>query len=122
MALVVWFDLPVRDLDRAIKFYSKVLKQKVAKCADDGKELGVLPHEGAAVGGCLVMSKKSKPSTNGALLYLSVEGRLRAAVKAAVANGGTVLAPVHAIGTYGFCAIVRDTEGNRIALHAMANK
>jgi predicted enzyme related to lactoylglutathione lyase len=41
------------------------------------------------------------------------------AVAAANANGGSILKAKHAIGPYGFCAVIRDSEGNRVALHSM---
>jgi len=60
------------------------------------------------------------PSTAGPLIYLSAEGRLPDAVLAVTANNGQVLQDVHPIGPHGFRAIVLDSEGNRIALHAPA--
>lgn len=50
-----------------------------------------------------------------------MDGRLRAAVEAAKANGGTVRNDVEPIGPWGFRAIVLDSEGNRIALHAQTD-
>lgn len=115
---VVWFDVPCVDLDRAIAFYSAVLGQKVEKETFPGVSLGVLPHEGNDVGGCLVVSPDVKPSAHGALLYFNCQGRLDAAVDAVGKNGGTVLEPSHPIGPHGFRAVVLDSEGNRIALHS----
>jgi hypothetical protein len=63
---------------------------------------------------------ENKPSQIGPLIYLSVEGCLNDAVKAARANGGKVLQDKHQIGPHGFRAIVVDSEGNRIALHSSA--
>ena len=40
-----WTDIPVRNLDRAIKFYSVVLGEEVKKLSDGGTEYGLLPHE-----------------------------------------------------------------------------
>jgi predicted enzyme related to lactoylglutathione lyase len=54
----------------------------------------------------------------GVLLYLGVEGRLRDAVVQVRAHGGEVLEDVHPIGPHGHRALVRDSEGNRIALHS----
>ena len=45
---VVWLDIPVLDLDRAIKFYSGVLGAAVAKHDMGQTAIGVLPHEGTA--------------------------------------------------------------------------
>jgi predicted enzyme related to lactoylglutathione lyase len=116
---VVWFDVPVMDLDRAVRFYSAVLGCKVAKQeAAPGMFLGVLPHEGQAIGGCLVVARDNSPSDHGVLVYLNCDGRLNEAVDAVALHGGSVLEGVHAIGPYGSRAIVKDSEGNRVALHS----
>ena len=120
-----WTDIPVTNLDRAIKFYSAVLGNDVSKMSEAGFEYGLLPHEEQNSSGCLCVGSDSggsenKPSQNGPLIYLSVEGRLNDAVKAARANGGKVLQERQQIGPHGFRAIVVDSEGNRIALHSSA--
>lgn len=115
---VVWFDVPCVDLDRAIGFYAAVLGCAIPKQEGPGFSMGILPHEGAAVGGCLAVMKDSAPSDQGVLIYLNCDGRLDDAVAAVLPNGGQVLEPKHAIGPHGFRAIVRDSEGNRVALHS----
>jgi hypothetical protein len=115
----VWFDIPVVDLDRAIKFYSAVLGMPVTKEEHPGMTFGLLPHKGEEVGGCLVAMENVKPSDQGPLVYLNAQGRLDQALTAVSSNGGKVLQAKHQIGPYGFRAIVLDSEGNRIALHSM---
>ena len=118
----VWFDMPVVDLDRAMRFYSAVLGSPVQKQEFSGISFAVMPHEENAVSGCLVPRTEhndNRPSEYGPLLYLNCQGRLDQAVAAVAPNGGKVLQPRHPIGPYGFRAIVLDSEGNRIALHSM---
>lgn len=115
---IVWCDIPVTDLDRAIKFYSAVLGQPVRKESMPGMAVGLLPHVEDSVSGCLVEMADRKPSVDGPMIYLNAEGRLDAAIAAVPANGGKVLQPKHQIGPYGFRAVVLDSEGNRIALHS----
>jgi predicted enzyme related to lactoylglutathione lyase len=118
-----WTDIPVGNLDRAIKFYSAVLGQEVSKMSESGFEYGLLPHEEPNASGCLCVSSdsvgnKNQPSQTGPLIYLSVEGRLNDAVKATRANGGKVLEGKQQIGPHGVRAMIIDSEGNRIALHS----
>jgi hypothetical protein len=116
---VVWFDIPVRDLDRAIRFYSAVLGVLLRKeQAGRGVAMAVLPHSDSSIGGCLVQTMDARPSDAGPLLYLNADGRLDAAVAATTIAGGAVLQPKHSIGSEGYRAIVLDTEGNRIALYS----
>jgi predicted enzyme related to lactoylglutathione lyase len=115
---IVWVDIPVVELDRAIGFYSAVLGAKVQKEEFGGMAMGLLPHEGEDVGGCLTKSESSKPSVDGPLIYLNVEGRLDKAEAAVQPNGGKVLQPKHQIGPYGFRSVILDSEGNRVALHS----
>ena len=116
---IVWVDIPVLDLDRAIRFYSAVLDTPIRKQEMPGMTIGLLPHEEREVGGCLFVSDEFKPSHQGPLLYLNAEGRLDPAIAAVDPNGGKVLKPKHPIGPYGYRAVVLDSEGNRIALHSM---
>src|ERR671919_417120 len=115
---IVWCDIPVLDLDRAVKFYSAVLGAEVKKQEFSGMTIGILPHNDGEVGGCLFTSADNKPSDRGILVYLSAHGRLDDAIAAVVPHGGKVLKPKHAIGPFGSRAIILDSEGNRVALHS----
>jgi len=115
---IVWCDIPVSDLDRAIKFYSAVLGQDVKKQEFPGTLMGILPHNDGEVGACLFTSADEKPTESGAMIYLNANGRLDEALSAVTRNGGKIVQPKHPIGPFGFRAIVLDSEGNRIALHS----
>jgi len=115
---VVWVDIPVLDLDRAIDFYSAVLGRKIERQEYPGFTIGLLPAEGDEVGGCLFVSAKDKPSDHGPLIYLNVQGRLDQAEGSVEPKKGKVLEPKHAIGPHGFRTLILDSEGNRLALHS----
>jgi hypothetical protein len=113
---VVWFDLPVADLDRAAAFYRAVLGVRVDKQQFEQFKFCVVEHD-VGNGGCLVL-EPDHVTQAGILVYMNVDGRIRDAMAKVRANGGKVLQDVHAIGPHGFRAIVLDSEGNRIALHS----
>jgi predicted enzyme related to lactoylglutathione lyase len=115
---VVWVDIPVLDLDRAVRFYSAVLGSAVQKQEYPGMTIGLLPGADSEVTGCLFTKEGERPSEHGLLVYLNAQGRLDQAVAAVEPNGGKVVEPTHAIGPYGFRAIILDSEGNRVALHS----
>jgi len=117
---VVWFDLSVVDLDRAIEFYQHVLAINVSKEKFDQFEFAVLEHD-EGNGGCLVPGKKEGKSSDGPLIYLNVDGRLKDAVSQAEQFGGEIIEDIHPIGPHGFRAIVFDSEGTRICLHSESN-
>jgi len=113
----VWFDIPVANLDRALAFYSGGLNVKVGTADAGGTRFGVLEHD-QGNGGCLIEAREKITSSGGILVYMNVDGRIRAAVGSVEALGGKVLEPTHSIGPHGFRAVVLDSEGNRIALHS----
>jgi uncharacterized protein len=115
---VVWVDIPVLDLDRAIRFYSAVLAGEVQKQEYPGMAIGLLPGYDSDVSGCLFTKNDEPPTATGPLIYLNAQGRLDEAVATVEPNGGTVLQPPHQIGPHGFRAVILDSEGNRVALHS----
>ena len=115
---ITWFDIPVLDLDRAIRFYAAVMGVSIERQAHGETVIGVLPHRNDEVGGCLYPAKTHRPSDQGPLLYLNVDGRIDAALAAVALQGGKVLHAKQAIGKYGWRAIIQDSEGNRLALHS----
>ena len=49
---ICWFDLPVVDFERAVKFYSRVLATELKKEWPE-MEVAVFPHGNGDVAGCL---------------------------------------------------------------------
>jgi predicted enzyme related to lactoylglutathione lyase len=116
---IVWVDIPVVDLDRAIRFYSGVLGAPVKREELPGEMMiGLFPAAEDSVSGCLFSSATDKPGDHGPLIYLNAQGRLDQAIATVESNGGKILLAKHQIGPYGWRAIVLDSEGNRVALHS----
>ena len=55
----------------------------------------------------------NEPLRKGPLVYLSVEGRMDAALVEVERNNGKVVSPKHSIGPHGFRAIIIDSEGKQ---------
>ncbi|WP_144392533.1 VOC family protein [Pleionea sediminis] len=118
MNQIVWIDLGVRELDRAVKFFQAVLQQKLKVEEFDGYRYAVFEHSGNSVSGCLVPQTDFVPLSASTLIYFNVDGRLQDAVEQVPLNGGKVIKTPHSIGPHGARAIVLDSEGNTIALHS----
>jgi len=118
---ICWFDLAVANLERAKTFYSKVLDKPLEICSEHGFSMVVFPHSHDCndVAGCLYEKPDFVPNTSDLLIYFDVNKRIHEAVKEVSANGGKIIHPVEAIGPWGFRAVILDSEGNKIALHAM---
>jgi len=114
---LVWFDIPVADLERAAAFYRGVLGIGVHVEMSPGYSFAVLEHKDGN-GGCLVPKAGEISGNSGILVYLNANGRMREAVRQVGKLGGRIVEPPQSIGPHGFRAIVIDSEGNRIALHA----
>src|SRR5437016_5157066 len=113
----VWFDIPVKDLERAAAFYGAVLAIKIHRQESDGATFCVFDAQGGN-SGCLIRNNEESISNGGILLYLNVEKRIRDAVRQVEKLGGKMIQRIHSIAPHGFRAVVLDSEGNRIALHS----
>jgi predicted enzyme related to lactoylglutathione lyase len=117
--LLVWLDIPAKDLGRAMKFYSNVLKIDVVKEDLPEFSLGMFPAGDNGLNGCIYVENQPIKNDVGPLIYLSVEGRLDDAERKVLDFEGEVLKSKHQIGPYGWRVLAKDSEGNRIALHSM---
>ena len=110
-----WFEIPVTDLDRATAFYETVLAVTLERM-EIGTPVAVFPHDDDGIGGALSLDG-TKPSRDGAVIYLDVEGHIADVLGRVPDAGGEVLLPVTVIGgDMGSYAYILDTEGNRVGL------
>lgn len=116
--VINWFEIPVRDLDRATAFYEAVLGVKLKRETFGGRPMAVFPYDGQGVGGALITDPRRAPSGDGALVYLHVGDRLEQALASTATARGEVVLPKTHLGDPGHIAVVRDTEGNLVGLHA----
>lgn len=122
MTRVVYFEIPVDDLDRAMRFYGAVFAVRLERTAIDGNEMALFPADeadGGGAAGALAKGDSYHPSRAGTRVYFGVDD-VEAVLQRAVAAGGAVLYPVTSIGALGVVAEFQDSEGNCIALHGPA--
>ena len=114
-----WFELPARNFDRAVRFYSEVLNAELQPMDGPQMKMAFFPTKDQGVGGCVTYGNGNNPNTEGALVYLNGGADLGVPLSKVEAAGGKVLMPKTNIGENGFMAIFLDTEGNRVAFHSM---
>lgn len=113
---VAYFEIPVRDLDRAQAFYERVLDVVLERQIVDGYEMALFPWVEGAAGatGALARGDVYLPSRSGALVYFTVTD-IEATVHRGQAEGAAILYPIKSVPA-GRVAELEDTEGNRMAL------
>ena len=114
---VVYFEIPVNNIDRAIKFYKTVFNFDFDKEIIDKNEMALFPFAEAnsGISGALAKGGIYKPTKDGVVIYFKTEN-IDETLKSATSNGGQILYPKTDNGI-GFVAEFEDTEGNRIALY-----
>jgi predicted enzyme related to lactoylglutathione lyase len=113
---VIYFEIPVTDIDRAIQFYSAVFNVDFDKEIIDNNEMALFPFSNTSHGitGALAKGEIYIPTKNGVVIYFRTEN-IENTLQLATSNGGQILYPITDNGI-GFVAEFEDTEGNRIAL------
>lgn len=115
---VVYFELPVIDMERAITFYQNLFGYTFEREFIDGYEMAFFPLDENAPGitGALAKGDVYQPSHEGAILYFNT-ANIDAVLEKAVALSSTILYPKTNNNNYCFTiAEIEDSEGNRIAL------
>lgn len=117
---VLWFEIPVKDIGRARKFYENVLGWKLSQEEMGPFTMAMFPMTENAPGaaGSLIKGESYEPSHAGTVVYFSVDD-IEETLRRISANGGKTLMPKKSIEKYGFIAHFEDSEGNRLALHSM---
>jgi predicted enzyme related to lactoylglutathione lyase len=121
--IVGWFEIPVQNMDRAIKFYEEVFDIKIERQNLGPLEMGWFPwvEGGLGAAGSLVKHDDFyRPSTEGTLIYFTPpSGDLKNELGRVVAAGGKVLQEKKLISEeIGYMGLFLDTEGNRLAIHS----
>ena len=120
-----WFEIPVSDFNRAKKFYENIFNYEMPESIMGDTRMGFFLYDMPAgkVGGAIVLNGQFySPSENGSLIYLNAQPDLQIILDRVENAGGTILRPKTIISeeqNLGYWALLKDTEGNRVALHSM---
>jgi predicted enzyme related to lactoylglutathione lyase len=113
-----WFEIPSVDIARAARFYGAIFEKPFGVDDFRGEPVMVFSYAGG-VGGAVVQRRGFTPAAHGTLVYLDANGRLDETVALVPEHGGTVVVPITALPRdMGRYAVIRDSEGNHIGLHA----
>ena len=112
---IVWFEIPVADMNRAKAFYGAVLQYDLTDQNDGPNPMAMFRSADAdAASGHIYPGKPAAPGT-GSTIHLAVAAPLEEAIERVTANGGQVVSPPIQIpaGRFAYCL---DPDGNSIGL------
>ena len=120
---VGWFEIPVQNMERAVKFYETVFGLTLHREKMGPLDMAWFPwiETGMGAAGSLVYAPDFyKPCNDGTLVYFTAHsGDLSNELSRIEPTGGKVLQQKTLItDEIGYMAVFIDTEGNRIALHS----
>ncbi|WP_445382450.1 VOC family protein [Robiginitalea sp. IMCC43444] len=120
--MVTWFEIPVTDMQRAIKFYEAVFGVAIDLHQMGELEMGWFPSAEGKSGASGTLIRHPDwyfPSeSKGPLLYFSSEDVNHELGRVEQAGGKIVVEKRQISPEYGFMGVFIDSEGNRIALHS----
>ncbi len=122
--VITWFEIPVSDIDRAKTFYETIFDIEMITRKDGDDEAVFFPFNpnvvqatSGRVAGVLSKSARNSPSTNGTMVYLNASPSIQTVLDKVQQAGGKIIAPKIQIPA-GIIAVIIDTEGNKVGLHA----
>ena len=116
-----WFEIPVKDFDRAKAFYEEVLDatMETMSMQQMGMTMAFFPADWEkGTGGGIAFGPGYEPSQKGSLVYLNGGEDLSIPLSRVEKAGGKVTVPKTAIGQHGFMGQFLDPDGNRVAFHS----
>lgn len=119
---ITFFEIPVRELDRAQRFYEAVLERPMKRETMGSEQMALFAADETGVKGCLnIGAEPVAPSSAGTRVYLDASPSLDDVLARVPRAGGRVVTPKVALPEgLGYFAHIADTEGNVVGLHALA--
>jgi uncharacterized protein len=124
--VITWFEIPVNNTKRAKEFYETILdiQMETRQIPETGEELTFFPSDpnviqatSGRITGVLAKTPRSFPSDKGTIVYINAYPKIQEVLNKVEKAGGKILVPSTLINA-GYIAVILDTEGNRVGLHA----
>jgi uncharacterized protein len=122
--VLTWFEIPVDDLKRAKTFYETILDIEMVLRTDGEAEGAFFPYNpkiiqatSGRVTGVLSKSNRNNPSSSGTMVYINASPNIQFVLDKIENAGGKIVVPKTTL-PFGSIAIIIDSEGNKVGLHA----
>ena len=116
-----WFEIPSADFTRATKFYETLFDAKLKIEQTGPVKMAIFNDASGESCGCVAYSDHYLPGRDGTVIYLDATPSIdKIIARIAPAGGQVQMAKMELPDGLGFIAHFVDTEGNRLALHALA--
>ncbi|MEO8607752.1 MAG: VOC family protein [Chloroflexota bacterium] len=119
MVKTAWIEIPVKDIQRAAKFYWALFELPHTEIHNwEVRQTTTLSFDPAIdqPGISLNQTANFEPSNKGILVYLDCGDDLTSHLNRVEPAGGKIVTGKTSMGQDGFYAAIHDTEGNLIAL------
>ncbi len=121
---VRWFEIYVQDMPRAKAFYEHVFGRTFQQLSNGGPDQPEMwafsgSPDGSGAPGALVKMDGFDSGGNSVIVYFGSDDCGKEHERALEA-GGQSIKPKTPIPPFGFIALIRDPDGNRIGIHSMA--
>jgi hypothetical protein len=117
-AIITWFEILAADYERAVRFYEETLGVTMLR-GPEWPGMAIFPYQQPAVSGCVVKHDYAGPADGGVTVYLNCDGKIDDVLGRVPEAGGAILEEKNYVPKVGWVAQIRDTEGNRVGLHAV---
>src|SRR5215510_11947831 len=87
---ITWFEIPAKDLERAVWFYESVLQQDLRRETMGQAAMAVFPHQEPGIGGALTHAPSLTPAADGSIIYLRTQ-HLEETLQRVTRAGGRVV-------------------------------
>src|SRR5438045_2950452 len=120
-----WFEIPVSDFERGKKFYESIFDYQMPENTMGKARMGFFLYDfqNGKIGGSIVHHPDMyTPCDNGTLVYLNCQPELQVVLDRVEKAGGKILMKKTIISeqqNLGYWALIKDSEGNKVALHSM---